>query len=108
MCCAVTQGRTDSLRAGLRQWQRVHLEHAQVLNICVYFDEDIIIPSCLCSGAVEHELKGHDKGVWWVQFAHTKPLLATSSNDCTIRLWSTADWTSVRVLAGHTVRSLEP
>lgn len=42
-------------------------------------------------------LNGHSKGVWSVQFSPTDYLVATSSADATIKLWSLSTYDNVAV-----------
>lgn len=54
-------------------------------------------------GAVKFILEGHERGVNWVAFHPTKPLIASGSDDRTVKLWRFNDiraW-EVDTLRGH-------
>lgn len=55
-----------------------------------------------------HHLTGHTKEVWSVAFSPTDSILASSSGDCTIKLWDVSTGKLLRTLQGHTdwVRSV--
>ncbi|MFT5048814.1 MAG: WD40 repeat protein [Chlamydiales bacterium] len=55
----------------------------------------------LDSGRVSHEWRGHGAPVRGVRFSPDGGLLATTSEDHTVKLWNTTDWTEVRTLRGH-------
>ena len=50
---------------------------------------------------------GHSRGVWAVQFAPIDRVLATASNDKTIKLWALADGTCLKTLEGHSAGVLQ-
>ena len=45
-------------------------------------------------------LRGHDRGVRSLAFAHGGNFLVSSSNDCTVRLWDTSD-----AVSGHQIKA---
>lgn len=47
-------------------------------------------------------LKGHRRGVWCVCFSPTEQVIATSSGDKSIKLWSLGDLTCLKTFEGHT------
>lgn len=54
--------------------------------------------------SVKFILEGHDRGVNWVQFHPTKPLILSGSDDRTVKIWRFNDvraW-EVETLRGHT------
>ena len=51
-------------------------------------------------------LTGHKRGVWKVAFSPVDKCLASSSADRTVRLWSMADHTCLKVFEGHTASVL--
>lgn len=44
---------------------------------------------------------GHRRGVWSVRFSPVDQILATSSSDLTIKLWSLSDFSCLRTFEGH-------
>jgi len=54
------------------------------------------------SGQLTMEWRGHDAPVRGACFSPDGTLLATTSEDHTIKLWNTRDWSEVRSLRGHT------
>jgi len=54
------------------------------------------------SGACLNTLRGHTHRVWTISFSPDGQLLASGSDDQTIRLWNTQDGTCLMVLQGHT------
>jgi len=48
------------------------------------------------------KLSGHRRGVWDASFSPLEQIVATSSGDKTIKLWSIADGSCLRTLQGHT------
>ena len=44
---------------------------------------------------------GHRRGVWSVRFSPVDQILATSSSDLTVRLWSLNDFACLRTFEGH-------
>jgi len=90
----------------------VHI-HAQY-GICVTGSEDCTAKIWdIESGELEATLKGHTKGVTDVRFNNStstqqsKIMLATSSHDLTIKIWTpengteTTQWDCIRTLIGH-------
>ena len=51
-------------------------------------------------------LTGHKRGVWKVAFSPVDKCLASSSADRTVRLWSMADHSCLKVFEGHTASVL--
>ncbi|KZZ90701.1 WD repeat-containing protein 5B [Ascosphaera apis ARSEF 7405] len=49
----------------------------------------------------KYVLKGHTRGVSAVQFSPDGTMIASSSADCTIRVWDTASGRLIRVFEGH-------
>jgi len=47
-------------------------------------------------------LHGHTRGVWSVSFSPDGQILASSSDDETVRLWDVRDGQCLQVLRGHT------
>jgi WD40 repeat protein len=53
------------------------------------------------SGKLETKLAGHEGAIRSLSFSSDGEVLATASEDKTIRLWSAKDWKEQRTLAGH-------
>jgi WD40 repeat protein len=43
-------------------------------------------------------LRGHRRGVWCVRFSPVDQVVLSSSADCSIKLWSVADLTCIKVI----------
>lgn len=56
------------------------------------------------AGDCVQELKGHSRIVRSVVFSHGSALVASASDDHTVRLWRSATGEYVRELQGHTLR----
>ncbi len=52
------------------------------------------------------KLEGHRRGVWDASFSPLEQIVATSSGDKTIKLWSIADGSCLRTLQGHSASVL--
>ena len=66
---------------------------------CAFFtDPDLIVTIA--------SLTGHKRGVWKVAFSPVDKCLASSSADRTVRLWSMADHSCLKVFEGHTASVL--
>lgn len=51
-------------------------------------------------------LRGHQRGIWWVQFSPVDEVLATASADATIKIWAVSDCSNAITLEGHSVSVL--
>ena len=62
----------------------------------------LCVINLLPDGSPVRTLEGHTKAVWSVSFSPDGRLLASGSEDKTIKLWRVADGSLVRTLTGHT------
>ena len=53
------------------------------------------------SAEVVATLRGHTKSISQIEFSHSGEIVASSSNDGTVRLWRTATGESLATIAGH-------
>lgn len=53
--------------------------------------------------SVKFKIEGHERGVNWAQFHPTLPLIASGSDDKTVRIWKYSDtkWNEADILRGH-------
>ena len=49
----------------------------------------------------EHSLDGHKDGIYGIAVSNDGHLVASGSNDCTVRIWSSETWENLDVLYGH-------
>jgi WD40 repeat protein len=85
----------DSL---IRLWdmQTIDFEQSNPVNLAEASDSKHL------SGACIKTLRGHFSRVWTIAFSPNGQLLASGSDDQTIRLWNVQDGTCLMVLQGHT------
>ncbi|KAF8819825.1 WD domain, G-beta repeat-containing protein [Cardiosporidium cionae] len=51
--------------------------------------------------------KGHQRGVWSVQFSQIEKVIVSASADTTIKLWNLQDFTCLKTLQGHAAAVLQ-
>ena len=82
----------------IRLWdvQSLEFEPSKPANLAEASDSNHLPGACL------NTLRGHVHRVWTIAFSPDGQLLASGSDDETIRLWNTHDGTCLTVLQGHT------
>ncbi len=82
----------------IRLWdvQSIDLEQSNSANLDAASDSSHRLGTCL------NTLRGHSHRVWTIAFSPDGQLLASGSDDQTIRLWDAQDGTCLAVLQGHT------
>ncbi|MDZ8226554.1 NB-ARC domain-containing protein [Nostoc sp. ChiVER01] len=82
----------------IRLWdvQSLDFEPSHPANLSEARDANPIPGACL------NTLRGHSHRVWTIAFSPDGQLLASGSDDLTIRLWNAQDGTCLKVLQGHT------
>ncbi|MEH2229387.1 MAG: NB-ARC domain-containing protein [Nostoc sp.] len=82
----------------IRLWdvQSLDFELSHPANLAEVRDANPIPGACL------NTLRGHSHRVWTIAFSPDGQLLASGSDDQTIRLWNAQDGTCLAVLQGHT------
>lgn len=85
----------DSL---IRLWdvQNIDFEQSNPANLAEASDSSHLSGTCLKT------LRGHFSRVWTIAFSPDGQMLASGSDDQTIRLWNAHDGTCLTVLQGHT------
>ncbi|WP_346294132.1 NB-ARC domain-containing protein [Sphaerothrix gracilis] len=85
----------DSL---IRLWdvQNINFEPSHPANLTKASDSNHFPEACLKT------LRGHSSRIWTIAFSPNGQLLASGSDDQTIRLWNAQDGTCLTVLQGHT------
>jgi WD40 repeat protein len=82
----------------IRLWdvQTIDLEQSNTANLAEMSDSSHLSVTCL------NILRGHLSRVWMIAFSPDGQMLASGSEDQTIRLWNARDGTCLMVLQGHT------
>ncbi|OUL31549.1 hypothetical protein BV372_20125 [Nostoc sp. T09] len=85
----------DSL---IRLWdvQSIDFEQSNPANLAEVDDSSHLPVTCLKT------LRGHSRRAWTIAFSPDGQMLASGSDDQTIRLWNAHDGTCLAVLQGHT------
>ncbi|WP_199321945.1 NB-ARC domain-containing protein [Leptolyngbya sp. FACHB-321] len=82
----------------IRLWdvQNLDFEQSNTANLAEVSDSSHLSVTCL------NILRGHSGRVWTIAFSPDGQMLASGSEDQTIRLWNARDGTCLTVLQGHT------
>jgi WD40 repeat protein len=82
----------------IRLWdvQNLDFEQSNTANLAEVSDSSHLSVTCL------NTLQGHLSRVWTIAFSPDGQMLASGSEDQTIRLWNARDGTCLTVLQGHT------
>ncbi|WP_404783137.1 NB-ARC domain-containing protein [Altericista sp. CCNU0014] len=82
----------------IRLWdvQNLDFEQSNTANLSEVSDSSHLSVTCL------NILRGHLSRVWRIAFSPDGQMLASASEDRTIRLWNARDGTCMKVLQGHT------
>ena len=84
------EGKENAFRRLIREWK---YRHDELLQATSNYAKKLAM--------LQQTFKGHNSVVWSVAFSHNSRLLASASDDQTVRLWDVATGELLQTLKGH-------